>query len=304
MRTGLKVAGFAAALTASFGIAFSVGSFVDPVPVNTEPTAHAGHSGTQSGGDHTTDTHRHNDLAGGLQVSDGHYILDVETLRLEAGREAVVRFRIVDDEGRALTSYQEEHDKGLHLIVADHDLTTYRHLHPSLAADGTWSAPVNLPLAGDYRLFADFTPAVKGAENVTLGADLAVSGTYRPALLPPASRTAAVDGYTVGLDGSLRPGSEARLTMTVSRDGRRVTNLQPYLAAYGHLVALRAGDLAYLHVHPNGAPGDGATQPGPRISFTTAAPSLGAYRLFLDFKHDGAVHTAAFTLHAAEQGED
>lgn len=298
MRTGLKVAGFAAALTASFGIAFGMGSFVDPIPVNAEPAAHAGHSGTQSGGDHTADTRSHNNLAGGLQVSDGDYTLDVETLRLQAGREAAVRFTIVDDEGRALTTYQKDHSKELHLIITDHDLTTYRHLHPSLAADGTWSAPVHLPQAGDYRLFADFTPAAKDAENVTLGADLAVSGTYRPALLPPASRSATVDGYTVRLDGSLRPGSEAQLTMTVSRNGRRVTNLQPYLAAYGHLVALRAGDLAYLHVHPNGAPGDGVTQPGPRISFTTAAPSPGTYRLFLDFKHDGAVHTAAFTLRA------
>ena len=40
------------------------------------------------------------------------------------------------------------------------------------------------------------------------------------------------------------------LTLTVTKDGQPVTDLQPYLGAYGHLVALRAGDLAYLHVHP------------------------------------------------------
>ncbi len=77
-----------------------------------------------------------------------------------------------------------------------------------------------------------------------------------------------------------------------------MTNLQPYLGAYGHLVALRSGDLAYLHVHPNGEPGDGATKPGPEISFTATAPSSGTYRLFLDFKHEGEVHTAAFTVRA------
>lgn len=42
-----------------------------------------------------------------------------------------------------------------------------------------------------------------------------------------------------------------------------VTDLKPYVGAFGHLVALRAGDLAYLHVHPDGAPGDGRTAPGP-----------------------------------------
>src|SRR3546814_1113825 len=56
--------------------------------------------------------------------------------------------------------------------------------------------------------------------------------------------------------------------------------------------------ISYLHVHPRGAPEDDATEPGPRIAFGTSAPSAGAYRLFLDFKHDGVVRTAAFTVHA------
>lgn len=92
----------------------------------------------------------------------------------------------------------------------------------------------------------------------------------------------------------------------MAKDGRRVTGLQPYLGAYGHLVALRAGDLAYVHVHPGGEPGDGGTRPGPgprpAVSFTATAPSAGAYRLFLDFKHQGEVRTAAFTVTAAGAG--
>ncbi len=88
--------------------------------------------------------------------------------------------------------------------------------------------------------------------------------------------------------------------MTVSRNGQPVTDLQPYLAAYGHLVALRDGDLAYLHVHPDGGPGDGHTTAGPGITFYATVPAGGDYRLFLDFKHGGTVHTAAFTAHAGQ----
>ena len=87
----------------------------------------------------------------------------------------------------------------------------------------------------------------------------------------------------------------------MSRDGRPVTDLQPYLAAYGHLVALRQGDLAYLHVHPDGEPGDGRTEPGPGIVFHTTAPSAGTYRLYLDFKHGDVVRTAAFTVVAGKE---
>jgi hypothetical protein len=99
---------------------------------------------------------------------------------------------------------------------------------------------------------------------------------------------------------AVRPGAAGELELNVLRDGKPVTDLQPYLCAYGHLVALRSGDLAYLHVHPGGEPGDGKTEPGPGISFIATAPSTGSYRLFLDFKHRGVARTAVFTVQAGD----
>lgn len=299
MHAGLRITAFAAALAATFGTAYGVGEAVDPGVEDPAPARHESHgeeSPTADGGGghggHETKP------AGGLQISEGGYTLDLRTPEVTAGKRADLSFVIRDDDGRAVTAYQREHEKELHLIVASRDLATYRHLHPTRAADGTWSIPVELPRAGGYRVFADFTPATKDAENLTLGADLAAAGTYEPQRLPAPNATAAIHGYDVRLDGGLRPGKESELKLKVSRDGHPVTNLQPYLGAYGHLVALRSGDLAYLHVHPNGEPGDGTTKPGPEISFTATAPSSGTYRLFLDFKHEGEVHTAAFTVRA------
>ena len=88
--------------------------------------------------------------------------------------------------------------------------------------------------------------------------------------------------------------------LSVDRGGEPVSDLQPYLAAYGHLVALRDGDLAYLHVHPAGEPGDGMTAPGPGITFYATAPSAGDYRLYLDFQHGDVVRTAEFTVRAGD----
>ncbi|MGW3939672.1 hypothetical protein [Streptomyces phaeochromogenes] len=305
MHTGVKITAFAAALAATFGTAYGVGQGIDPVVADREPASHDTHAEPspepEGGGGH--DEHESAEEgqslpAGGLQISENGYTLDLKTPRIEARQRADLRFTIQDEKGRAVTSYKREHEKELHLIVASRDLVTYRHVHPTRAADGTWSIPVELPRAGDYRVFADFTPAKKGAENLTLGADLAASGPYEAKGLPAASATAKVDGYEVKLAGGLRPGAAGELELNVSRDGKPVTDLQPYLGAYGHLVALRSGDLAYLHVHPNGEPGDGKTKSGPGISFTATAPSPGAYRLFLDFKHQGVVRTAAFTVHA------
>lgn len=301
MHTIWKAGAFGAALAASFAAAYGVGTAVGPVPAGSPPAAHAAHDSPGPGsGSGSGSAQSDAAVPSGLQISERGYTLDLRTPHLTAGRGTDLRFAIRDASGRPVTAFERDHGKELHLIVASRDLLTYRHLHPVQAADGTWSAPVTLPAAGGYRVFADFTPAAEGAEGLTLGADLVAAGPYAPPPAPRPNTTAVVDGYTVTLAGELRPGTSGELRLDVTRDGRPVTDLEPHLGAYGHLVALRSGDLAYLHVHPAGAPGDGRTRPGPAVSFTATAPSAGTYRLFLDFKHDGTVRTAAFTVRAGE----
>ncbi|MFI0817939.1 hypothetical protein ACH4TX_15760 [Streptomyces sp. NPDC021098] len=302
MNTPLKITAFAVALAATLGAAYGVGDAVVPIGTSAEPAAHAEHEGTNDQdkeGEHGE--HAENGQStppGGLQIAENGYSLDLETPRIPAVKKSELRFSIRDSAGRKVTAFKREHDKELHLILASRDLGTFRHLHPTRSSDGTWSTSAGLPTAGTYRLFADFTPAAKGAKGLTLGTDLAVSGSYRPAPLPAPAKVAEVDGYTVTLDGRLRPGAASELKLKVAKNGHSVTDLDPYLGAYGHLVALRSGDLAYLHVHPNGTPGDGKTKPGPTISFSATAPSAGTYRLFLDFQHQGKVRTASFTVDA------
>ena len=99
-------------------------------------------------------------------------------------------------------------------------------------------------------MFADFQPA--GLDrDLTLGTDVTVSGLYIPVPLPSRASSYSVDGYDVTLAGTPVAGKESELTFRVSRGRRQpVTDLQPYLGAFGHLVSLRGGDLAYLHTHP------------------------------------------------------
>jgi hypothetical protein len=92
-------------------------------------------------------------------------------------------------------------------------------------------------------------------------------------------------------------GKPAELAFKITRGGRPV-EVQDYLGAKGHLVALRARDLAYLHTHPAEGEGHGGSHAGAgggEVSFETEFPSEGSYRLFLQFRHEGRVHTAAFT---------
>jgi hypothetical protein len=303
MKTWPKITGFAAALAVVFGAAYGVGSLAGSDDAGTKPGTPAAREVEAAEADGADDAA---EVPEGLQVSAHGYSIDLKTPRIERGRTTEIRFAVLDAKGRPVTDYEVEQEKELHLILASRDLTVYRHLHPTRSADGTWRMPVNLPTAGDYRLFADFAPAAPAGESVeslTLGTDLAVAGRYEPQELPKQVSTSKVDGYTVTLRGDLDAGSARELTFEVSKDGKPVTDLQPYLGAYGHLVALRAGDLAYLHVHPNSEAGDAKTKPGPTVSFTATAPSAHGYRLFLDFKHEGKVRTANFTVQAGLGGD-
>jgi hypothetical protein len=299
MNTPAKLGAYVLGLVVVFGGALGAGRVVGPTatpaPVQDHsamatPAASDGH-----GGHETAAATAQNDTPGGLQVSDSGYTLNPLTT-IKAGEPTDFRFTVSGPDARPVTDYQVEHDKKMHFIVVLRDLASFQHVHPEMTADGTWSVKLTLPKAGAYRAFADFVPA--GGSGLTLGADLLVGGDYKPRALAEVSRTATVDGYTVALQGDLVPGRSSKLTLSVSKDGKPVTDLQPYLGAYGHLVALRAGDLAYLHVHPDGAPGDGKTTAGPEITFYAEVPSGGGYRLFLDFQHEGKVRTADFTAQA------
>ncbi|MFG3260134.1 hypothetical protein [Streptomyces sp. NPDC048172] len=298
MNTTGKVTAFAVTLAAAFAGAYGIGAAAEPVDQEPKKTeAHDTHAGKKEDKGNKGDKGGGGSEAapeppGGLQVSDGGYRLDLRTPRVSAGEKEELRFTVRDKKGRALKAYEEEQTKELHLIVASRDLGTYRHLHPERDKSGEWSVRAELPRAGDYRLLADFVPH-GASEGLTLGADLAAEGEYEPKALPQPTRTvAAEDGYRVRLEGNLKAGQERKLTLNVTKDGKPVSGgLQPYLGASGHLVALRAGDLGYLHVHPSGASGS-------RVSFMATAPTEGSYRLFLDFKHGDEVRTAAFTVDA------
>jgi len=306
MTTPVRVATFVVGLAVVFAAALGIGNAVGPVA--DEPVSHdeehvadgtdehgEGHGDT---GD-TSETEPAADVPGGLMISQAGYTFRLAEESARPGSGVLLSFTIEGPDGQPVTKYDVEHEKRLHLIATRRDFTGFQHVHPVLDADGTWRARLDLT-PGAWRLFADFKAT--GAEALTLGADLAVAGDYRPK--PPTAevRTALVDGYRVTLEGDLTAGEDAELTLSVSKDGRPVTDLQPYLGAYGHLVALREGDLAYLHVHPDGTPGDGETEPGPDVVFYAAVPSDGGYRLYLDFRHDGVVRTASFAVSAGESG--
>ncbi len=283
MNAAGRLAAFTAAVALLSGGAAVAGGAIDPKGAEDE----APHENMTSSSSHSTphaeaDTGHESaaDPVRGLAIADDGLRVELATPELPRGREAELRYRIVNSKGRAVRDFEVEHERRMHLIVVRRDLTGFQHLHPKQGRDGSWSTRVKLPDAGSYRVFADFA---RDGENHTLAADLRVDGAADLRDLPAPSDTARTSsGYDVAVDEH-----DGALSFHITRDGQPV-EVQPYLGAGGHLVALREGDLAFLHVHPTG---DGT-------DFAVEFPTAGRYRLFLQFKHEGRVHTAAFTREA------
>jgi hypothetical protein len=267
----IRLAAFITTLAALLAGGYAVGNAVDP----SAPRAEEANEMTQM--------EKMADPVRGLAVAEDGLRLVIANPDVGRGEMQQLRFRIVGKDGATIRDFDVEHTKRMHLIVVRRDLTGFQHLHPHQDESGEWSTKLRLDAAGSYRVFADFS---HDREAMTLASDVRVDGAADLLPLPePAAEAASDGGYSVRMDEpAARAGEETKIRFTVLKDGKPV-QVQPYLGANGHLVALREGDLAFLHVHPM----EGTTE------FESTFPTVGHYRLFLQFKHAGRVHTAAFT---------
>ncbi len=283
MNTGTKLGAYGLVLAAALGGGAAVGGAAGPIDV--------GDSGDHGGG-HAEAAPTSDLPAGGLVVAQDGYVFRPDDRLADAGNFS---FTITGPDGHPVEDFAELHDRELHLIVASRDLETFTHLHPERDSEGRWTVDLPELPAGSYRAFADFQP--EGGTQLTLGVDLAIPGTVDEPADPRPTRSDLVGGFEATLDGAVAPGSESDVTVTVRRGGEVVTT-DPYLGAAGHLVALRHGDLAYLHVHPLD------DVPNGPVRFAVEVPSSGTYALFFDFVVDGDLHTARFVVAADGVGAD
>jgi hypothetical protein len=270
---------------------------------------HTGHSGsgvtttaataTSAGGPHGAVGEHHEDSGRGVtDTKDGFHLAMLGTPTV-AGQQGQFSFRITGPSGAPQTRFQVDQEKLLHLYIVRADLTDYYHIHPAMAADGTWSVPVTINRPGPYHAVTEFVALDEQNQphHLMLGANFVLPGPYSPEPLPgPASET-SVDGYTVHVDGAPVADQAVMLMLQITKGQAPVTDLQPYLGVYAHLTAYHEGDLQAVHMHPHNQPsGDG---PSPAELMVHAEfPAAGLYRMFIQFQTGGQLHTAAITVQA------
>lgn len=239
------------------------------------------------------------------------FLVDVAaTPTPRAGAATRLRFTVREPATHAVVrELVEVHEKRYHLFVIGQDLEHYDHVHPQRGPDGSYTVTVTLPRPGYYKLYSDFLPfggAPQVVARTIATADFAGTlASQRAHLTADENLTKTIAGLRVSLtlpaDG-LVAGRDEKLQYHIvdAITGAAVVDLEPYLAAFGHTLAVSDDTLQYIHAHPFQAPSDPTVTPlgGPDLTFKALLPKPGLYRVWTQLKRRGVVSTVSFTLKA------
>jgi Cu+-exporting ATPase len=228
-----------------------------------------------------------------------------------AGVPTRVTATVVDaGTGEPVDDLTRSHEAWMHFIATRTDLGTFTHVHPEpTGRPGELATEVTFPTAGTYIVNTEFRQRgqmgdVHQRQLVTVAGD-----TPAPVVLRETPRATVVDGVKVELDGKARVGqaSDLHFSFTEAATGRPVDDLQPFLAAAGHVVVMRGDGATFAHEHAEVEDDQGrpvfampGQQFGPELNVHAEFDAPGVYQLWGQFRlADGDVLTVPFTVEAS-----
>ncbi len=203
----------------------------------------------------------------------------------------------------AITDFEVAHEKKLHVFVVSEDLSFFAHVHPELvdAAKGAWRLVQTFPAPGRYRVYADFK-SISAGPVVTMSVFDVVGAQpeTKPLVVDTAATaTKSFGDLSVTLTTSPSPVAAGDVTLSyLIKDaaGQDVTDLEPYLGAFGHLFILNEDRVTMAHAHPEDAAASADLRGGPTVAFHAKLSKAGRYKLWAEFKRSGAVVTTDWVV--------
>ena len=239
-----------------------------------------------------------------------HFPMELTTNpKIVRARQPVrLRFAITNPITREkVRKFDVVHGMPFHLFVVSQDLSFFNHIHPVQNKDGSFVIDSVLPRPAHYRIYADFlptggTPQVIQKSLVTADCQTDLFSSMAR-LQPDKSWSKTVEDMTVTLlsdPAGFIAGREATLLYSLkdSSTGAPVTDLQPYLQAWGHTFIVNEDGSEPIHSHPTDEiPAEGSeARNKPEIAFQSLFPKPGFYRAWTQFQRHNRVSTFEFTL--------
>lgn len=185
---------------------------------------------------------------------------------------------------------KEAHTKKLHLLIVDPSLTDYHHIHPVAGKNAGEFVFDFTPKKNDsYRVWADVIPVATGKQEYVM-ADMGSAAKEKTAINKTTSMTSTVDGYTftLALDSEPKAGAAVMGNITITKDGKPFTQLEPVMGAFAHVVGFTEDYNSVLHIHPMGKePTNDTERGGPKLEFHIEPKTAGFVKLFAQVRIDG-----------------
>ncbi|MFA6036820.1 MAG: hypothetical protein WC748_01705 [Legionellales bacterium] len=203
------------------------------------------------------------------------------------------------DDGRAIVEndLKTVHTEKIHALIIDPTLTDYQHIHPTVGKKaGEYVFNFTPHTQNNYRIWLDITPKNDAQRYVI--ADMFGINKNNPSVIKTLNLVTTIDGYDFKLkfDQPLKVGAHVMSTVIITdKNGKPVTNLEPIMEAFAHIVAFNEDYETILHVHPMGSePKDPALRGGPEIDFHLTPSKIGFIKIFVQVQINGKEIFAPF----------
>ncbi len=261
-------------------------------PAYSEPSSHVGHN--MAGMSHGAHEEAKTQNSVKLELNPAS--------AFAVGKTTQVTLKITNTEdGKPLTldDLKEAHTKKLHLLIVDPSLTDYHHIHPIAGKNAGEFVFDFTPNKNDsYRVWADVIPVATGKQEYVM-TDMGSAAKDKAIISKATSMTSKVDGYnfTLALDSEPKAGSAVMGKITVTKDGKPFTQLEPVMGAFAHVVGFTEDYNSVMHIHPMGKEPTSDTQRGgPKLEFHIEPKKAGFVKMFAQVKIDGKDIFAPFAI--------
>ncbi|MEK6589594.1 MAG: hypothetical protein AABZ11_02850 [Nitrospinota bacterium] len=256
----------------------------------------------------TDEHHHHHEHTPGLPEP----IVDLETSpeTIKAQEPATIVFYIKDSEGNPLQDIAIMHERILHVVIVSEDFSIFGHIHPEdfgpLTAEmkkkGRFAVDYTFSKAGRYLIAADF-----GVKDLHFSKKFTINVSGEPGMNPlkkDFSREKDYSDYTVTLTSKperITAGKDSTLIYSIKKNGKAVTDLEPYLGEAMHLAIITADFNQFIHAHGDKPDASKGSDPmghihgmphdkyGPEIEARVVFPVNGNYKIFSEIRHQGKV---------------
>jgi hypothetical protein len=213
--------------------------------------------------------------------------------RIKAGDDFTLSFspKYKYDDSK-IVELETIHEQKAHLIIVSEDLEYFNHVHPTRVDNGEYSLQMNLPYGGSYKLYVEYKP--EGSKKITDVFDLEAEGNEKPKMIFNSEKLSFnLKDISVSLQGAseIYSGSELQFPVLIMKDGKKIKNgnLDNYLGEKAHAVMIGFSDMEMLHIHPMVI--------NDMLYLHSNYDDSGIYRLWVQFKIEGVLHTADFVLY-------